>query len=310
MGQQIPKTPFALISGSAGWGLRFPEDLNEPGVRVTDRGLAFETPWGPTENWQLIEFDRSVTADRQPRTVLNVFAHGWPVDTIDHAAHRRVFWVLRQAGARKVLADSTCGSLNRALQPRDFVIASDILDLGQTPFSTLPGRFKYLCRGAQMLCPSLARTLERMAREVWPNSGRVYGQASQLVMALTWGPRFETPAEARALQLLGADAVSQSIAVEATNAREIGACFASASYVTDYVDGVISGEWGDLDAIHSEMGKAAVQISLRAIARAPLTDECGCREYRTVRPNRYSTAAQKGTASALGPCDETPPTEM
>ncbi len=299
MGQQIPKTPFALISGSAGWGLRFPEDLNEPGVRVADRGLTFGTPWGPTENWQLIEFDGRVTADGQSRTVLNVFAHGWPIDAVDHSAHRKVFWVLSQAGVRKVVSDSTCGSLNRALRPRDFVIASDILDLGQTPFSTLPGRFTYLCRGAQMLCPSLARTLEQIAIEVWPHSGRVYGQTSRLVTAFTWGPRFETPAEARALQLLGADAVSQSIAAEATNAREIGACFVSASYVTNYVDGIIVGERDNLDAIHSEMGTAAVRISLRAIARAPLTDECGCHAYRTVRPHRYTTVAQKGAAGTL-----------
>lgn len=297
MSQPIPQTPFALISGSAGWGIGFPDDLKEQGVRVVERGLSFDTPWGPAGNWQLIEFDGSVTADAQPRRVLNVFAHGWPLDRIDHAAHRRVFWVLGQAGVRKILADSTCGSLNRALQPRDFVIASDILDLGQTPYSTLPGRFTYLCRGAQMLCPSLVLTLESTARALWPGTARVYGCSNRLVMAYTWGPRFETPAEARALQLLGADAVSQSVAPEATNAREIGACFASASYVTDYVDGVIPGEWADLDAIHDELGAVSVRISLRTIARAELTDECGCRAYRMRRPGKYGVATQAGAPS-------------
>src|SRR5450756_180500 len=97
---EIPQTPFALISGSAGWGLRFPDDLQEPGVRVLERGLAFETPWGPIDAWQIIEFDGSVTVDGQARRVLNVFAHGWSSDTIDREAHRRVFWVLGQAGVR------------------------------------------------------------------------------------------------------------------------------------------------------------------------------------------------------------------
>ncbi|MGQ0570442.1 MAG: phosphorylase family protein, partial [Armatimonadota bacterium] len=258
------------------------------------RGLSFETPWGLTERWQLLEFDAGVTVDGQARRVLNVFAHGWPIDQVDHAAHRRVFWVLGQAGVQKVLADSTCGSLNRAIQPRDFVIASDVLDLGQTPYSSLPGRFQYLCRGAQMLCPHLARTLEGVARSLWPSSGRVYGHGNRLVMAHTWGPRFETPAEARALQVLGADAVGQSIAVEATLAREIGACFISASYVTDFVDGVIPDVWGDLDAIHDEMGTAAARISLRTIARVELTDACGCRTFRTQRPGKYAVATQAG----------------
>ncbi|MDR7548622.1 MAG: 5'-methylthioadenosine phosphorylase [Armatimonadota bacterium] len=291
--QTVPRTPFALISGSAGWGLRFPDDLREPGVRVVERGLSFETPWGQTENWQVIECDGSTTPDGKARVVLNVFAHGWPLGAVDHAVHRRVFWVLDQAGVRKVLSDSTCGSLNRALQPRDFVICSDVLDFTQTPYSTLPGRFKYLCRGAQMFCPSLGRILEQTARELWPSTARVYGLHNRLIMAHTWGPRFETPAEARALQALGADAVNQSIAPESTNAREIGACFISASYVTDFVDGIIPEEWGELDAIHDELGAVAARISLRAIARADLTDECGCRAYRMVRPGKYAIVGQR-----------------
>lgn len=295
MDQNIPQTPFALISGTAGWGVKFPDDLEEPGMRVLERGLSFETPWGRTENWQVIECDGSITPDGKFRLVLNVFAHGWPADQIDHTAHRRVFWVLGQAGVKKVLSDSTCGSLNRAVQPRDFVITSDILDLGQTPYSTLPGRLKYLCRGAQMFCPSLASTLESTARELWPTSGRVYGLSNQLVTAHTWGPRLETPAEARALQLLGADIASQSIAPEATGAREIGACFISATYVVNYVDGVLPDEWGDLDGIHEEMSTVAPRISLRAIARAPLTDDCDCRIYRAVRPSKYSIIAQADT---------------
>jgi len=295
MTHEIPKTPLALVSGSAGWGLAFPDDLHEPGVHVVQRGLSFDTPWGRSDRWQVLEFDGSITADGRPRRALNVFAHGWPLDAVDHSVHRTVFWVLGQAGVRKVLSDSTCGSVNRALQPRDFVIASDVLDLGQTPYSTLPGRFAYACRGAQMICPSLARTLDGVARELWPAAHRVYGPAHGLVMAHTWGPRFETPAEARALQLLGADAVTQSVAPEATNAREIGACFTSGSYVTNYVDGVV-GEWGALDRVHDELGAIAVRISLRAMARASLTDECGCGAYRTARPSKYRPAAPDASA--------------
>jgi 5'-methylthioadenosine phosphorylase len=294
MTSQIPHTPFALISGSAGWGLRFPEALREPGVRVLDRDLTFETPWGPIGGWQVIDLDASVTVDGRSRQILNVFAHGWPVDAVDHTPHRRVFWVLQQAGARKVLADSTCGSLNRAIQPRDFIIAGDVLDLTQTQYSVLPGRFRYLARGAQILCPHMARDLDRAARELWPPDARVYGPTNQLVMAYTYGPRFETPAEARALQLLGADVVGQSMAPEATAAREIGACFASASYVVDYVDGIIAGQWGDLDAIHTEVGATAVRISLRAMARIELSEACGCHTYRTERPKKYAGAAPGG----------------
>ena len=288
MSQNIHQTPFALISGTAGWGIRFPNDLNEPGVNVLESELTIETPWGPTENWQVIEFDGSITPDGKPRTALNVFAHGWSMDSIDHSAHRQVFWVLKQAGVKKVLADSTCGSLNRAIQPRDFVIASDMLHIGQTEYSVLEGRFQHLCRGKQMFCPSLGHTLEDVANDLWPNSGRVYGMANALVVGHTWGPRFETPAEARALQLLGSDFVNQSICPEATNAREIGACFISASYVVNYVDGIIEGTWGALDKIHDEMANISPRISLRTIARMEITNECGCEDLRATRPGKYT----------------------
>jgi 5'-methylthioadenosine phosphorylase len=292
MTHEIPRTPFALLSGSAGWGLRFPDDLREPGVSVVARGLRFDTPWGPTEHWQLLELDGSTTSDGHSRRVLNVFSHGWPLDRIDHGTHRRVAWVLSQAGVRKVLADSTCGALNRALLPRDFVLAADVIDFTQTLHSTLPGRFPYLCHGTQLFCPALARTLERMAREHWPAPGRVYGQASRLVVVHNWGPRFNTAAEARAYQLLGADAINQSIGAEATAMREIGVCFASASYVVSYESGVVGGAWEGLDSIHEDLAEPASRISLRTIARADLTEECGCSRHRAPRPPDYAVAAQ------------------
>ena len=292
MDQHIPQTPFALISGTAGWGMSFPEDLEEPGVKVLQSGLTYDTPWGPVENWQLLEFDESITADGNTRIALNVFSHGWKPDVIDHSVQRNVFWVLNQAGVKKVFADSTCGSLNRAIQPRDYLIASDMLYLSQTEFSVLPGRLKYLCRGAQMFCPSMSGTLESTARELWPDTSRVYGLDNALVVAHSWGPRFETPAEAQVLTQWGADFANQSIAPEATHAREIGACFISGSYVVNYVDGIIPGVWGDLDKVHEELGDAASRISLRAMARTELTDTCGCRALRAERPAEYSIVGQ------------------
>ena len=130
---KIPRTPFALISGSAGWGVPLPEGVKQAGIRVLDRNLAFDTPWGPSGNWQILEMDRSITADGKSRAVLNVFSHGWPLDSIDHSSPRRVAWVLSQSGAEKVLADSTCGSLNKFLLPRDFIIPCDIIDFPRRP---------------------------------------------------------------------------------------------------------------------------------------------------------------------------------
>jgi 5'-methylthioadenosine phosphorylase len=293
MTARIPQTPFALISGSAGWGVRFPDDLDQPGVGVVERGLTFDTPWGATENWQLVEIAATLTADGQPRRFLNVFTHGWPLDAIDHSAHRRVAWVLAQAGVRKIVADSTCGSLNKVLQPRDFIIPVDLIDFSQTQHSLLAGRFRHVCLADQLFCPSLAATLERVARQHWPAPGRVLGHGKQIVIAHDWGPRFASRAESRAFQLLGADAMNQSICPEAGSAREIGACFASASYVVCYEPGIATAD-DDLDAIHGDLALPASRISLQAMIAASLSDECGCARLRVERPSDYATVAQGG----------------
>lgn len=294
MHPQIPQTSFALLSGSAGWGVNFPEDLHLPGVEVLEAGLAFNTPWGVSKTWQLLGLDASITSDGQPRTVLNVFFHGHPVDDIDHSVYRRVGWVLKQAGTRKILTDSTCGSLNRALQPRDYVLPRDFLDLSQTMYSTLPGRFQHLAWGRELVCPSLGRTVETIAHSHWPSPGRVYGHCNGLVGAHSWGPRFETDAEARALAILGGDVINQSMAQEATIAREIGACFVSATYVVTYVAGhgyAVPSEWGDLDTIHEELAETAATISLRAIAEADPETDCDCQRLLAERPARYMRGA-------------------
>jgi 5'-methylthioadenosine phosphorylase len=293
MPDAIPQVPLALISGSAGWGVRFPDDLDQPGVRVVERGLSFETPWGATDNWQLVEIAAQLAPDGQPRRFLNVFTHGWPLDAIDHSAHRRVAWVLAQAGVRKIVADSTCGSLNKTLQPRDFIVPLDLIDFSQTQHSLLAGRFRHVCLADQLFCPSLAGTIERVARQRWPAPGRVLGHDKQIVVTHDWGPRFTSRAEARAFQLLGADAVNQSICPEAGSAREIGACFASASYVVCYEPGIASTD-DDIDAIHGDLAMPASRISLQAMIEAPLGDDCGCARLRVERPADYATVAQGG----------------
>ncbi|MGH6719730.1 MAG: 5'-methylthioadenosine phosphorylase [Alphaproteobacteria bacterium] len=285
--------PYALLSGSAGWGLRFPDDLAEPGVRVLERWLTFETPWGAVGNWQVLELDGALTPDGRARHVLNVFSHGWPNDAIDHATHRRVGWVLAQAGVRKVLADSTCGSLNKAIQPRDLVIAKDVLDFTQTQYSAMAGRLRYQGLANQLFCPSMAATLESTARETWPQPGRVLGHGHRVVATHNWGPRFTSRAEARAYQMLGGDVINQSIGPEASAMREIGACCASSSYVVCWEDGIVDEPGEGIDAIHNALARAATRISLLTMARIDAGDSCGCRALRIERTPEYASFAPR-----------------
>jgi 5'-methylthioadenosine phosphorylase len=286
----IPLADFAIVCGSASWGVRFPQDLDEPFVKILGDGLQFETPWGRSSEWRLFEIGAAQTQDAAPRQVLSVFSHGWPLDRIDHEAQRRVFWVLQQAGVRKVLASSTAGALNRGILQDDFVVANDILELTQTQHSLLPGRLSYDCSAKQMICPVCADVVESIAKGLWPKHARVYGRGAGLVAGHSWGPRFQTAAEAAAYRMLGADFVNHSLAPEATLAREIGACFVNCTFITVAFNNyfappeasILAG--GGLD----RLAPVASRIALQAIAAIPKNSGCVCSNLRRRQPERYS----------------------
>jgi 5'-methylthioadenosine phosphorylase len=287
--QTIPPAEFAIITGSATWGLRFPEDVAEPGVTVLQRDMTFTTPWGPTGEWKLLELDGARTADHRPRRVLCVFSHGWPLDEIDHGAQRRVAWTLQQAGVRRVLACSTLGSLNPAILERDFVIANDVLELTQTAYSLLPGRVRFDCSGKQMICPSCAAVVEATAREFWPSDARVYGTSAGLVAAHSWGPRLQSPAEVTAYRALGADVINHSLAPEATLSREIGACFVNVAFVTaaylNYFAPVGTNVLGE--GVQPTLAPIASRIALHAVAGFDLTADCACGGLKSAQDPRH-----------------------
>lgn len=281
----IPSVGHAIITGSANWGLAFPEDVGMEGVRVLARDLVFETPFGRTENWKLLEFDARLVAERSARRVLCMYSHGNPRDEIDHACHRRAFWVLREAGVRRVLACSTLGAVNKAIQPGDLAIPADIIELTQTPLSLLPGRQRFDASGKEIICAACSAVLAETARERWPAGCRVHGIEQGLVCAHAYGPRLTTPAEALAHRSMGADVLNHSLAPEATLSREIGACFVPLAFVTagfnDYMDrarGTLLRE----DVLPS-LSMLASRVALETMARLP-SGACHCHGLLSPQP--------------------------
>jgi 5'-methylthioadenosine phosphorylase len=92
--------------------------------------------------------------------------------------------------------------------------------------------------------------------------------------------------------VLGADAINQSIGPEASVAREIGACFVSASFIVRFQDGILDRQVEEVDKIHKDLADVASRISLRTMMQADLTDECGCRALHVSRPADYAINAQ------------------
>ena len=286
----IPQVGLALITGSANWGLAFPEDIEIDGVRALDRDISFETPWGRSDHWKLLEFDGCLSGSGQSKRALCMYSHGNPREEIDHSCHRRAFWVLQQAGVKRVVSCSTVGAVNKAIQTGDMVINADIIEFTQTPYSLLPGRQRFDASGKQIVCANCAEQVATVAKRRWPVSSRVHTIQQGLVAGHAYGPRLTTPAEAMAFRALGADIINHSIAPEATLSREIGACFVPVAFVTAGYNDYLDRSSGSLlqVGVLSRLSRTISQIALEAAARLPHEAPCVCHNLKAPQPaERY-----------------------
>ncbi len=127
------------------------------------------------------------------------------------------------AGAKVVVLTNAAGGLRQGLSVGQPVLVSDHLNLsGRTPL--VGPRFVDLTEG-------YSRRLREIARSVDP-------ALEEGVYAYMPGPQFETPAEIRALQALGADLVGMSTVYETIAARAEGAEVLALSLVTNLAAGI------------------------------------------------------------------------
>jgi purine-nucleoside phosphorylase len=127
------------------------------------------------------------------------------------------------AGVRTVVLTNAAGGLSRDHRIGQPVIISDHINL--TARSPLVGATFVDC--TDLYSPRL----RALAREIDPSL--VEG-----VYAALHGPQYETPAEIRMLQVLGADLVGMSTALEAIAAREAGLEVFGLSMVTNLAAGI------------------------------------------------------------------------
>jgi purine-nucleoside phosphorylase len=131
--------------------------------------------------------------------------------------------VLAGAGVKRLILTNAAGAVNQKLRPGDWMMITDHLNLTGT--SPLIGTANFLDM-SDCYSPAL--------REVFVNAARrIRLQLRQGVYAALPGPQYETPAEVRMLQCLGADAVGMSTVLEAIQARAFGLQVAAFSCITN-----------------------------------------------------------------------------
>jgi purine-nucleoside phosphorylase len=136
--------------------------------------------------------------------------------------------VLARAGAKRLILTNAAGAVNQKFQPGDWMMISDHLNLTGT--SPLIGTANFLDM-SECYSPALRKVFANAAR-------RIRLQLPQGIYAALPGPQYETPAEVRMLQRLGADVVGMSSVLEAIQARALGLEVAAFSCITNLAAGI------------------------------------------------------------------------
>ncbi|HOV79939.1 MAG TPA: MTAP family purine nucleoside phosphorylase [Bacillota bacterium] len=281
----IPRADFGFIGGSGTFSLEFPEGLDWPGTETVANDLICRTPFGESPPLKMFRM-----GGKRPRTVLAAKMHGRMPGVAWGEASRRLFWVFREAGVRKIIAEGGVGSVNHLLDPRDIVIPSDYIDFSMRRDISLGEGYLSVMR--RPICPSLHRTLADAAAE--SKRGRVFPRGVYLV---TDGRHFESPAEVAAFRQWGADVVGQTLCPEVYLAREIGACYAGIYLVVNYGEGVVKPwDYQLLKEIFFEDAVSWGRIIMRALESADLKTGCECAGLRKPTLLRPENVGGKGGA--------------
>ncbi|WP_083845612.1 S-methyl-5'-thioadenosine phosphorylase [Desulfosporosinus acidiphilus] len=191
------------------------------------RLLAVETPYGTV---QLMVGKLSgleiVFLSRHGR------GHAAPPHLVNYRAN---IWALHSLGVRKILATAAVGSLSRNYHLGELVLLSQFLDFTKSrPQTYYEGGDQGVLHVdmTEPYCSSLKQDVLAASEK----TGIVVKDGACYVC--TEGPRFETPAEIRMFQQLGADVVGMTSVPEVVLARELGMCYASIGMVTNEAAGI------------------------------------------------------------------------
>ncbi|MFZ5470607.1 MAG: purine-nucleoside phosphorylase [Myxococcota bacterium] len=159
--------------------------------------------------------------------------------------------VLCALGIQSLVVTNASGSINLRFQPGDLMAITDHLNL--SGWNALVGknddrlgpRFPDMSTAYD---PGLTARLFEAARELGIDLKRG-------VYAILSGPSYETPAEIRALRVLGADAVGMSTVPEVIAAAHMGVKVAGISCLTNLAAGI-----GDKPLTHEEVAQTADRV--------------------------------------------------
>ena len=210
-----------------------------------------ETPYGPVE---------PVVGKYANREIVFMSRHGRDHATPPHLVNYRAnIWALRELGVRKILATAAVGSLSSTFRLGELVLLDQFLDFTKSRPQTFYEGGKQGVLHVDMTEPYCSAV-----RQVIMDASEHLGLSVKngACYVCTEGPRFETPAEIRMFQRLGADLVGMTSVPEVVLARELGMCYASIGMVTNEAAGIATHPLTHAEVMESmkELGVKVAQL--------------------------------------------------
>ena len=162
--------------------------------------------------------------------------------------------VLAEAGIKEIIVTNAAGALNPKFKPGDWMIIADHINLTGT--SPLLGSARFLDM-TDAYSPRLREKFRAAAR-------KIDIMLHEGVYAGDGGPQYETAAEVRMLQKLGADAVGMSTVLEVIQARALNLEVAGFSCLTNLAAGLSKEKLSHQEVL--DVGKKAASDFAKLLA--------------------------------------------
>lgn len=145
--------------------------------------------------------------------------------------YRADLYALKDLGADTVVAWTAAGAISHNLAIGQVVVPDDLIDMTHArPTTFFENSSLGLLRQFPVFCPRLrgamADTLAEMKVPFEPKG----------TVAVTEGPRLETPAEIRMFANAGAELITHTLAPDFALAKELQMCFAGVCYLVNYAE--------------------------------------------------------------------------
>ncbi len=185
-------------------------------------------------------------------------------------------WVaLYDLGVTEVLGGATAGGINPAMQPYDYVVPHDFIDLNVTRPLSFP---REIYRDPESIpLPRVLPAMDPELREILINETRARIRAHRElddiglheagVIIQARGGRFESAAEIRMFAQWGGDVVTMNVGTEIAYARMLGMNYACLINISNPAEGVAPWDFAEMPPLYRRINPISVDILLASLPR-------------------------------------------